>query len=174
MMNRQDFTNLARRIFRPQTGMGTPRAMYPAREWTIGLLVAVIIIVGSALWSAQTYLKYQDASVTEVGVEVETVVYRKSLVEDALKEFDQRKMDLDLLLQNHKPVVQEEISINETTTTPEDEDLNSTDGNETASSSEPQGTPVDTPTTSTPSVVSSSEEGGTEKVPTDTTPDLAN
>lgn len=101
MMNKKEFTKFAKRILHSGQGVHQPKPINPSREWAIGLLVAVFVMAGSGVWSAQTYLKYRDASVGETDVVDEgVVVYRESLVKAALEKFDQRKESLDGLLKN--------------------------------------------------------------------------
>ena len=63
MMNKQSFTNIAKRILHPHAGLHSPRIVYPTREWFIGLLIAFAIFAAAALWSVHSYTQYKNISV---------------------------------------------------------------------------------------------------------------
>lgn len=91
MMHRKNITKIAKRILHHKEGIRSPQIMHPRRDWTIGLVVATGIFIASAIWSAQSYLSYKDPIVGERGGGEEVVlVYRASLVNTALAEFDER------------------------------------------------------------------------------------
>jgi len=101
MMNRQEFTKFAKRILHSKRGVRRSQYIHPVREWFTGLIVAIGIVGVSAVWSADTYLKYRNASVGEVNeIEGGVVVYRESLVKAALENFSLRKESLDTLLKS--------------------------------------------------------------------------
>ncbi len=91
MINKLQFTEMAKRILRKPTQLQSPQIMHPAREWAIGLLLGAIIFTVSAAWSAQMYLRYRDASVGEAkSPDKEMVVYREVMVDTALAKFEER------------------------------------------------------------------------------------
>lgn len=92
MINKREFTDIAKRVLRFHKGLKSPQIMHPVREWFTGLMVAVVIFGASAGWSAYMYMKYQNTSVAGGdGTETEMVVYRESLVNAALQKFSSRQ-----------------------------------------------------------------------------------
>lgn len=92
-MNKGSFSQIAKKLIRADQGLKDPQLMHPAREWSIGIVVGVIMFLLSAGWSAQIYVGHRDTSATEVAeVKEETVTYRASLVEAALAGFDDRQV----------------------------------------------------------------------------------
>lgn len=90
-MNRQQFTQMAKRILQKQNGLQSPQIMHPAREWGVGLFVGGLLFIVSAGWSAQMYLQYRAVSVDESGSpDDRAVVYRASLVDEALTRLQKR------------------------------------------------------------------------------------
>ncbi len=99
MMNKNEFTKMAKRILRSSEGLHSPQLMHPSRDWIIGLLVAIVFFAAAAVWSSMTYLEYQEIAISNEDVtEVDIVVYRESLVEASLKEFDERARTYEFLL----------------------------------------------------------------------------
>lgn len=92
MINKQSFSQVAKRVRRTGRGLRDPQLMHPNREWGIGLLVAVLIFTISAVWSAQTYMKYKDASINLVEPVTENMqVYRAAMIDAALEKFSERQ-----------------------------------------------------------------------------------
>lgn len=89
MMNKQQFTEIAKKVLHPNNGLVSPKLIHPGREWLIGVTVAAVIFGVIAAWSAQMYLEYKDTTVAEV-TETEVAVYRTALVNSALDDFSVR------------------------------------------------------------------------------------
>lgn len=148
---------------RSQRGAREKKLVHPRREWSIGVLIALLIIAGSATWSALTYVQYQEVELNQSSAsESEVVVYRESLVEAALAVYDEREAKLEQLLSGvrSEPVVDEvpeTATTSATTSVPvpetDDEDLSTTtepqvseDSDETVQTT----TPDESAATSTP------------------------
>lgn len=71
--------------------------MHPEREWGIGLLVACIFFIAAASLSAYTYFKNQSVDVYVGSTETEDVVYRESLVKEALERIENRARKIEEL-----------------------------------------------------------------------------
>lgn len=93
------FTTLARRLQRTPAKIKNTQLMHPAREWLIGLGLALSICVFGAAWSAYTYLYYErvtfDAPET---VRPDTSVYREAVVAAALDTYTERRVSYDQFL----------------------------------------------------------------------------
>lgn len=93
MINKSEFTDIAKRVLRFNKGLKSPQIMHPQREWLTGLLVAIIFFGSSVAWSAHMYIKYKNLAIngSDVSIDTEVIVYRESLVTAALEEFSSRQ-----------------------------------------------------------------------------------
>lgn len=108
MIHKEDIKKIAQQILHPKPKYRTTRLIYPMREWTIGLVIALCGLIVVGMWSAQVYLKYQGASsdAFEVG-DSEVVVYREGLVQSALEEYVERELQFETLLAEASGSVEE-------------------------------------------------------------------
>lgn len=116
MMIKNDIKKMASKLWHHQKGMRSYSIMHPEREWLIGLVVALGLVMAIGSWSAYTYL--QNKLLIENGLEVEVVeeaVYRESFVEEAKELFRQRNVVL-----GEVPVVTE-VAVDETEATSTDD-----------------------------------------------------
>jgi cell division septal protein FtsQ len=65
--------------------------MHPAREWFAGLFVGFVCLLVVAVWSGYSYQQFRSLSVEGSDSTIEVVVYKQSLVEAALTDFEIRK-----------------------------------------------------------------------------------
>lgn len=72
--------------------------MHPEREWVIGLCVGVAIFTVTASGSAYTYWQNKHLSAVVPEVIEEVVVYRESMVKEALKRFGDRNAEREALM----------------------------------------------------------------------------
>jgi hypothetical protein len=138
MKNRFTFTKLTKHLLRSQRGAREKKLVHPRREWSIGVLIALLIMAASASWSALTYVQYQEVELNQSSAsESEVVVYRESLVEAALAIYDERETRLEQLLSGvrSEPVVDE---VTETATTTSSVPVLDTDDSDFSTTTEPQ------------------------------------
>ncbi|MCA9361835.1 hypothetical protein KC906_00525 [Candidatus Kaiserbacteria bacterium] len=90
-MDKGKFQDIASKIFKSSEGLHKPRMISPGREWAIGIVVSVLIVLTSALWTVHTYDRFKDSTIKQTTpVEEQAVVYRESLVDTALGIFTER------------------------------------------------------------------------------------
>ena len=65
--------------------------MHPDREWSIGLLIGFFVCVSGVIWSLYIFDFYKTIEVENVEVDASPVVYRASVVDEALKDFADRE-----------------------------------------------------------------------------------
>lgn len=83
---------MARELFHHKRRLQRPKLMHPKRDWLIGLLVGIIIIMIMIGWSAYTYLdKRSVIGDTTSDVQAEVPLYRADVVADALEIFAARR-----------------------------------------------------------------------------------
>lgn len=100
--------NIVKSISRHKKGLRDPRIMHPEREWTIGILLAALVFVSSATWSLTVYLENRNAAAgMSIEEQSESVVYRETMVKEALSQLDSRAKKLKTLLPDTSRVVEE-------------------------------------------------------------------
>jgi hypothetical protein len=98
-MNKQ-IENIIKSINRQRRGLRDPQIMHPEREWLIGMVLALSIFVLTATWSMTVYLKNRNASTQiEAEQQSESVVYRETMVAEALARLEKRTAELNTLLE---------------------------------------------------------------------------
>lgn len=91
-MTMNDMKKLAAKLLRHQRGMRSYSIMHPERDWMIGVAATIIFIILIATWSAVVYQRNRSAINEDYQIEGETpVVYRASMVKDALAIFSERE-----------------------------------------------------------------------------------
>ena len=104
--NSQLIQDLAKKLFRHNQGLQSAQLMHPKRDWLLGVLVGLLIIILMIGWSAYTYLEKRDAiGLNNSSAQAEIPVYRSDTVEDALALFEQRKEAFVQLSQSDTPAV---------------------------------------------------------------------
>lgn len=85
MLSKNDIKKLAKKIVRQQQGKRSQEIMHPARDWFLGVLIALILVFVSAAWSAAKYIETKETISAGVMAEAEdAVVYRESNINEAL------------------------------------------------------------------------------------------
>lgn len=119
MVDKNTFTKMAKKVLRPQQGMGGFRAIAPDRDWLIGLVIASIVFIASVVLATYEYNSYRDITVTDYTASEEMVIYRENMVKDALDKFTQRADEHQSLLnQIGVAKVEEVITPSETSEEP--------------------------------------------------------
>ncbi len=112
MISKKDITKLAKKIMRRQRGLRDHQIIHPQREWVVGLVLAILVVAGIAVWSSTTYLAITDRSVdTTIGDANTQTVYRTEVIDAALTQFRERAENYEQLLENRVtvPVVIESL-----------------------------------------------------------------
>ena len=65
--------------------------MHPQREWFIGVFLGLVILGVGIAWSVSTYMQFKNVSLSSLATEEENVVYKESVVDTALADFEVRK-----------------------------------------------------------------------------------
>jgi len=65
--------------------------MHARRDWNIGLLVGVFVIIGFSYWTYQTYTYYRELSPNRTAEIDSETVYREALVKTVLEDFATRR-----------------------------------------------------------------------------------
>lgn len=147
MIHKKQFTDIAKKIIRSQKGLRNHQLMHPSREWAIGLCVAALMFLGSAVWSSMMYLEYKTENLSQDNnTQEQPVVYREALVDSALDLYAEKNSKLNALLHNFSSAPPEVI-------------IESDDEMEALSTD-----PVSEVSTTTPSAASNQVSSSTEEV----------
>ena len=99
MISKRDIAKIAKRVLKRQSGVRDHQIIHPRREWAVGLLGGLILLIVGATWS---FFTYRDVSGREVEntdtVEVEQTIYRDELVNAALEKLRERQASYQALL----------------------------------------------------------------------------
>jgi hypothetical protein len=108
--------------------------MHPEREWFVAVFIGLVLFAIGISWNVSTHLQFKNVAISTVPESEETVVYRESLVESALADFETRKRQYEELKQSllekrvAVPVVPEVITpVGEQSTTTEESVEDSTE-----------------------------------------------
>jgi uncharacterized membrane protein YjgN (DUF898 family) len=101
MLSKDDIKKVAEQLWKRQPTLQDKQIMHPARDWHIGLIVGVVVILGTISWSTMTYLENRNQA-GHVSVEEKDngAVYRASAVEEALTIFEKRAVVRNTLVAN--------------------------------------------------------------------------
>jgi len=112
----QDF---AKKLFHHKQGLQSAQLMSPKRDWLLGVLAGLLIMISMVGWSAYTYIEKRDAiGLSETDIQAQIPVYRSDVVDDAIELFAIRKEMFAELNQSSAPVVTPvETLVEETGTT---------------------------------------------------------
>jgi hypothetical protein len=114
-------TQLKQKFFKKKPVIRDPQLMHPEREWSVGLVIAVLVFSLCGLWSIYTYLKNRSISASPIEQNTQQTVYRESVVSEALEIVAKRKRTLDQLTSQTAELVIVEVVA--TTTTPVEEEV---------------------------------------------------
>lgn len=119
MINKNLIKKIADHILHPEKKQFIDNhIMHPEREWSIGLLIGIGIFVAGVVWGIYAFDFYKNIEVENVETEASTVVYRASVIDEALREFVERERIYNDLLAKSRPVFSlEENSVQATTST---------------------------------------------------------
>lgn len=81
-----DIKHIAKTITRKKQGLQDPQLIYPERDWAIGVVGTLVVILAALGFSVWQYQSYTDMSHDEA-VESTMVPYRAAQVEQALTEY---------------------------------------------------------------------------------------
>jgi hypothetical protein len=96
--------------------------MHPEREWFIAAFIGITLFSVGIAWNVSTHLQFTNVAVLSAPEAEEAVVYRASLVESALADFEIRRQQYEELkrgLLERQVVAPVVVEIESATTTPE-------------------------------------------------------
>ncbi len=92
MIDKKIIKKIVRGVTHKDRDQKNHNLMHPEREWFTGLGVSLIILSAGTFWCIHLYLQYSySANTVSSDISTEQVVYRETEVNQALKEFSERK-----------------------------------------------------------------------------------
>lgn len=90
MIQKVDILKMVQRVHRASQGLPPRRLIYPDREWALGVVASLVLVVGICVGGAVTYLYLSDIPSRITPVTPDTVRYQENTVARALEVFDLR------------------------------------------------------------------------------------
>ena len=110
MLSKKDIKKLIRSVLRQQRGLRDHQIIHPTRDWMVGFIGGLILLIVGAAWSFTTYKEVGERDVESVDVgEVKQTVYREDMVNAALEQFRERKEQYEALINQPEVIVPEEV-----------------------------------------------------------------
>jgi hypothetical protein len=110
MKNSVDIKKMVKKILRRQKGLRDHQMIHPRREWMIGFLAGVAVLLAGGTWS---YLTYQEIAARDIDTvtvsEVQQTGYRGELINSALSNFESRVTDYRALLESANAMLPETL-----------------------------------------------------------------
>lgn len=111
MMSSEDLKKVAKKILRRQQGLHDAQIMHPARDWLVGVLVAIVVVLGTSAVSVTKYLENKDLEIIEVDQsQIKTTNYRDNYIKEALAVFENKERVRDEIIGVFEQPVVEEVS----------------------------------------------------------------
>ena len=107
---------MAQHILRHSRGLRDQRLMHPEREWILGLAIALGIFAVTAAGSAYSYWKNKHPVAEFIETNEEVLVYRESMVKDALKNLSVLDTEREALMKKFSTPAQTSNEVVATTT----------------------------------------------------------
>ena len=108
---------LAKKLFQHNQGIQRAKLMHPSRDWLIGVLVGIMIMLVMIGWSVYTYLEKRDAiELSTANVEAEIPAYSADAVAGALELFAKREELFAQLNRSNAPTTEPTVDVVASTT----------------------------------------------------------
>ncbi len=134
MISKRDISKIAKKILKRQKGVRDHQIIHPQREWTLGLLGGLILLIAGGAWSVVTYQEVTERDVENTQTEeIKQTIYRDDIVNTALRDLEERHQRYLNMIEEYQvdePVYfeeeiedSEEVEIVEEEVEPPDEEL---------------------------------------------------
>ena len=100
MISKKDITKVVKNVVRRDRGVPDRRLMHPRREWSVGLLLWITVVLAGGFYAAVTFNTYTGINVDDEVVEVNQLRYKRAEALDAIEIYEKKKASHDLLLQS--------------------------------------------------------------------------
>ncbi len=88
MIETKDITKMVAHIVRRDNGIPDANIMHPMREWVLGLVVVLLLVIGGMIFNIMMYTSYHDALTAPVAVVETAVPYKSAQVSQAITYYE--------------------------------------------------------------------------------------
>ena len=104
MINKNDILKFVKHVHRRDRGVPDRRPIYPRRDWLIGVVLCITLMVGAMYYSVVTFSHYQLLDQQSYEVSVDIPKYNEPLVKTVLQHAGARKETYEALLNATEPL----------------------------------------------------------------------
>ncbi|MCA9363661.1 hypothetical protein KC727_00350 [Candidatus Kaiserbacteria bacterium] len=97
MSFKKDILKIVKHVIRKSDGYPDRRLMHPAREWSVGVGVAIVAFVAVAAFSTKTFLQYSRNTDPDIFVDQTIEQYKQKRAQSILEEYNERSDQFDAL-----------------------------------------------------------------------------
>lgn len=97
MINKLDILKYAKRFLRERRVSYDRRLIHPTRDWLIALSCFFAIILAGGAYNAAQFVSYRTIDVNEQPVTDTPITYNQALVDQVLRDYQERRMQYDAL-----------------------------------------------------------------------------
>jgi hypothetical protein len=90
MMTKNNILKMVKSVARHGQGRRSTRLVHPARDWMIGLLLEVVLLMVASACAAYVFVAFSDSADEAVPIESAVIVYQQSKVSSVLEVYQRR------------------------------------------------------------------------------------
>jgi hypothetical protein len=98
MINKKEITKMVKAAIRRDRGIPDRRLMHPSREWAIGLILCLVIVLAGSIYAIIVFEKYSSISIDDSAVEVEQLRYQRATALEAIEIYEQKQTNYEKLI----------------------------------------------------------------------------
>lgn len=100
MIDKKDIIKMAKHVFKRGKGVPDKRLMHPRRDWTIGMIVFALILIGGSYFGAVSYNQYKEIDTTGGDPGVTIPKYNASRIEETISLYGKLEEQFNMLTGN--------------------------------------------------------------------------
>ena len=85
MIDKNNILKMVTDVFHRSQGYPDRQLLHPQREWGIGVLMFIVVVMAGSAFVATIFVQYRDLSLAQGNVEESIPQYRAVIVQDALE-----------------------------------------------------------------------------------------
>lgn len=110
MINKVNITKIVKKVSKRDQGVPDRELMHPRREWSIGLIIFLILVFTGGSYALFAFNSYSGISVEGEVVEVDQLHYKRADILKAIELYQQKRDDFESINLNQPSVVATEIT----------------------------------------------------------------
>ena len=113
MIKKDDILKMVKAVTKQAEGKSDRRLLNPKREWAIGLILAVLLLVAASAYSLNRFSYFLKLEETLPASSLEVIDYQHGTMREVLDRFDSRHQEFQNLRGNVVPISSPTTSIND-------------------------------------------------------------